>query len=313
MVALCVLTKTPITGYVLRAFDKFFNYGESEAVSLNWHDNNVTVLEKIDGSLIKIWYDRDNWHISTNGTINAFTCSCGENTNFGEVFTRVLRERYNYSSLDDFFHVLDMSYTYIFELISVQNPIVVQYNKEDIYYLGRRNIKTMREDRNGKPPHLPEPRHYNFNSLHDCLLTAHDLDASHEGYVCLDSHFNRIKIKGNEYLRLHRIRHNGHLTPTVVVELWQNDILDDYVTNFPHETTFIQSVIDKLETLMTTTQEAYDDTMSYHPSTRADLAKLAKRFNPLIMQYHFQMTDHKINNVIEFYQHVPTRIIVAHL
>ena len=28
--------------------------------------------KKIDGSLIKLWYDNNDWHISTNGTINAY-------------------------------------------------------------------------------------------------------------------------------------------------------------------------------------------------------------------------------------------------
>ena len=50
------------------AFDKFGNYGESYVPEIDWPTAMVT--EKIDGSLIKVWWD-GYWHISTNGTIDA--------------------------------------------------------------------------------------------------------------------------------------------------------------------------------------------------------------------------------------------------
>ena len=51
------------------AFNKFGNYGESYAPEIDW--NTAFVTEKIDGSLMKVWWDGD-WKISTNGTIDAF-------------------------------------------------------------------------------------------------------------------------------------------------------------------------------------------------------------------------------------------------
>ena len=38
------------------SFDKFFNYGEEHAAKLDW--DTVEVQEKIDGSLMKLWF---NW------------------------------------------------------------------------------------------------------------------------------------------------------------------------------------------------------------------------------------------------------------
>ena len=46
------------------AFNKFGNYGESYAPEIDWETAFVT--EKVDGSLMKVWWD-GNWHISTNG------------------------------------------------------------------------------------------------------------------------------------------------------------------------------------------------------------------------------------------------------
>ena len=48
-------------------FRKFFNWQESNADAIDW-SKGVDVLEKIDGSLMKLWYDRGEWHLSTNGT-----------------------------------------------------------------------------------------------------------------------------------------------------------------------------------------------------------------------------------------------------
>ena len=38
---------------VCRAMDKFFNWGESNAHSIEW--DSAAIQEKIDGSLIKVW------------------------------------------------------------------------------------------------------------------------------------------------------------------------------------------------------------------------------------------------------------------
>lgn len=46
-------------------YKKFFNFGEDCAATIDW--NTAKVQEKIDGSLISLyWYD-DSWHISSTG------------------------------------------------------------------------------------------------------------------------------------------------------------------------------------------------------------------------------------------------------
>src|SRR5574344_1881444 len=50
-------------------FKKFFNYHEPNAADIDW--DGARVLDKIDGSLIKLWFDNGCWHWSTNGNIDA--------------------------------------------------------------------------------------------------------------------------------------------------------------------------------------------------------------------------------------------------
>ena len=55
---------------VCHPFNKFFNYGEIFSDDVDW--NSSVVSEKIDGSLMKLWFDENKWHLSTNGSIDAY-------------------------------------------------------------------------------------------------------------------------------------------------------------------------------------------------------------------------------------------------
>ena len=54
---------------VCHPMDKFFNYGEVYASDIDWE--TAKVYEKVDGSLMKLWYC-DGWHLSTNGCVYAY-------------------------------------------------------------------------------------------------------------------------------------------------------------------------------------------------------------------------------------------------
>ena len=53
--------------------DKFFNHGERYAKKIDW--STARVQQKVDGSLIKVWYwnRKNKWVISTNGCIDAYS------------------------------------------------------------------------------------------------------------------------------------------------------------------------------------------------------------------------------------------------
>lgn len=72
---------------VCHPFDKFFNYGETFSENVDW--NSAVVSEKIDGSLMKLWFDENGWHLSTNGSINAYKTTFNDRGNtFGELFEK---------------------------------------------------------------------------------------------------------------------------------------------------------------------------------------------------------------------------------
>lgn len=72
-------------------FFKFMNAEEpdSDLNAIDWA--SASVQQKIDGSLIKLFFDRGKWHIATNGTIDAFKADLpsdvnAKHKNYGELF-----------------------------------------------------------------------------------------------------------------------------------------------------------------------------------------------------------------------------------
>lgn len=175
-------------------FRKFGNYAESYADEIDW--NSARVQEKIDGSIIKLWYDSkiNNWRFSTNGMITPLP-----------LFKRLIDAAIKYTNLD--FTILNKDYTYIFELISPDNQIVIKYDTATFYHIGTRNNKTGQEITENIG--IQKPKEYKLSSLHDCITAVQKLNINenkitHEGFVVVDKNYNRIKIKSPEYLMCHR-------------------------------------------------------------------------------------------------------------
>ena len=89
---------------VCRSLDKFGNWGESYAATkkIDW-SKSITVQEKVDGSIIRVWCWKGLWHVSTNGTIDAFKANCDDST-YGDVFYSIIKK---YTTVRAFFELLN--------------------------------------------------------------------------------------------------------------------------------------------------------------------------------------------------------------
>ena len=107
--------------YVCRPFKKFFNYGERWAAHIDWSYTLIT--EKIDGSLMKMWFHNGKWHLSTSGTIDAFKAPVNESKHtFGELFEFILcRDIQSFAEEVN----LDPNFTYLFEMVAPEARIVI--------------------------------------------------------------------------------------------------------------------------------------------------------------------------------------------
>lgn len=215
------------------AFNKFGNYGESYAPDIDW--DTAFVTEKIDGSLIKLWWDNE-WHISTNGTIDAFKAELNDvnMSNFGEYFLVALSKYY--SSFGSFVHGLETHRTYLFELVGPYNRVVVPYNEPDLYFLGARTNSSGEEFYcselvagalgMGK---FKRPVQYPLTSLNDCIKAAELKTWDDEGFVVADAHGNRVKIKSPAYVLAHFMRNNNVITRKHLIRVIIENEIEEFL------------------------------------------------------------------------------------
>ena len=217
---------------VCRPFDKFFNYGEQYCADIDWSTARVT--EKVDGSLCKLWFDKDVWHLSTSGTINAFKAPAGDTEyTFGDVFERALG-----GSVQRLGNGLDTSKTYMFELTSPETHVVVPYD-DGVYYLTCRDTKTGEEDFTvpdfDPSLKIKHPRVFDLKSLDDVLSVVSMMSKDEEGVVVNDAQSHRVKIKSPEYLMTARLMMNGQVTNKRLYQYIKDEKIDDFLAYVPNQ------------------------------------------------------------------------------
>lgn len=196
-------------------FRKFGNHNESYADSIDWE--SARVLEKVDGSIVKLWFDHKGgkWQFSTNATIRAEEAPV--DGAFGLTFGKVIMSAENYAEIP--FDSLDKHTTYIFELVSPETTVVVRYQTPSLYHIGtRHNITGLESDCDIG---IKKPASYPLTSLSECIHAAARLnrdedaptdDIRQEGFVVVDKAYHRVKVKSPDYLMMHRLHQVGTLS-----------------------------------------------------------------------------------------------------
>jgi RNA ligase len=214
---------------IARGFDKFFNYEETYGRDLiPLKVTEIIVQEKMDGSLGILFYYGGSWHMATRGSF------CSEQAVKG---LEMIESKYDLSG----FH---KKATYLCEIIYPENRIVVNYDSEKIMFLSAvvknkelswesckwlfaaSGIKT--EDIVDSEPVLE------FKESAYIALKNKNLE-NKEGFVVKFEPSNfRVKIKFEEYVRLHRI-----LTNFSNVDIWEilmrGEDLDRFLDQVPDE------------------------------------------------------------------------------
>lgn len=226
-------------GLLAYAFDRFFNLGEPGAAEIDW--SSAKVYEKYDGSLIKLFNYRERWFVSTSGSV----AGAGNVGSSGKSFAELFWETFDYND----YRVCDLNpnYCYVFELCASENRIVVNYDQAMLRLLAVR-------DRSDDFVELPlddfkfkfwVADSYDFGA--DNIVDAvNSRGANHEGFIVRDGNGNRIKVKSDVYVQLHRVRGNGEPDFS---ELYLNDDLDEFLLHFPEYGERFRPLLDRLDDL----------------------------------------------------------------
>lgn len=297
-------------------FDKFFNYGEPYAAEIDW--KTAKVREKIDGSLIKFWCDTYGlWHMSTNGSIDAFKAEISDNP-YGLTFGNIVERALGCNWLS-FCRELNPEYTYMFEVISPDTRVTVPYEYDGLYYLGQRHRGTMIEEYNYDPVWrnfgIYEPKVYHLSSLDDCISLVDEFTKDEEGVVVSDDNFNRIKVKSPEYLIAAHAANNGKLGLRTAIRLIREDKVDDFLAYAPMHRVKMEIIIAAYEDIR---DHFYDEFSKvrhivWMPKKEfvygAQLAKLTKDgFNFAMWAY-----DHRENNINDYMNLLTERSLIQRI
>lgn len=191
---------------VARPFLKFFNYGEADAGDLRLNQPCI-VTDKLDGSLGIIYPTPDGPAVATRGS---FTSEQAVHA------TAVLRDRYGSWAPRE-------GMTCLVEIIYPANRIVVDYQGlDDLCLIGQVDNATgvYRPRLPADWPGLRAQWFSQYQTLAQALV-ARDRDGR-EGLVCTFEDGTMLKLKQEEYVRLHRI-----LTGLTARTLWEYAAVND--------------------------------------------------------------------------------------
>lgn len=226
---------------VCRPFDKFFNVQEQYAADIDW--NTAKVLEKIDGSLIKLYWYNGKWTFATSSTCDATEASVAGYK--GVTYRDIIVRADNYSRIP--FDDLSKNRTYLFELVSPMTQVVIRYDKTSLYYLASFDNMTGEEVDVDLFEEFKRPRSFPLKTVDDCIRAAMELnrdseeDIKDEGFVVVDGQHRRIKIKSPAYIALHRAVTNKVFTVKRMTELYQQGAdLVKLAKDFPNEARIIK-------------------------------------------------------------------------
>lgn len=265
-------------------WSKFYNLGENEGTKLeNLPTDGFEVTDKLDGSLGILYKRSDGWAIATRGSFEGVQAAWATNylrTHYGDV---------------DF----GTATTLLFEIIYPENRIVLDYGRRaELVLIGARDLSDGTDYPYGALQYvaelygLPVVPAIDVQTLDDLIASQCTLTGI-EGWVIRFPNGLRVKVKCEEYLRLHKIIFG--LTPERVREA----VLADYntfIANIPEELrpgieTQAHAIIDAAKVEEQRVRGVYQNVRSVVGDTRKDFAMHVVRNHPNERALLFSLYD----------------------
>jgi hypothetical protein len=296
------ITETDIVGMtnvVSRSFDRFFNIGQQNT-SIDF-SKNITIFEKLDGSLINIFNYKGVWKTSTRSVWN------GENTinntvSFNSLVIKSLEEMG--TSFEELTSKLDSRFNYSFELLTPLNIVVVSHNNFSLRLIGCREIQSgLEKDIRSIDIGIPIPKIYDFNSVEDIIIFIEALeDHNFEGFVALTQDngvFHRVKIKSPKYLIAHRVATlatcNHHLMDMILQNI--DDDMIQYLSDYFKEKLFDIKI--KFNEYLVRSDKLFHE---YKALDRKEFALVILEHKDILAQHLFNMYTNKARSTLESVQ-----------
>jgi len=208
---------------------KFFNHHEGHAAAIDW--STARVYEKLDGSLMTLFHYAGEWRVASSGMPDAGgPVGGGWPHSFRELFWRVWGS-WGYGL------PIDTDHCFMFELMTPYNRVVVRHQEARLVLHGARNLRTGEEC---DPEHVAGQnawdgvKRFPFGSVEAVVESSHALNPlESEGYIVCDAAFNRVKVKGAQYVALSHLRDGITSSRRHLLEIARANEGSEFLSYFP--------------------------------------------------------------------------------
>ena len=287
-----------------QSFPKFWNYGESPELypcPLKFDDWEVTL--KIDGSTCIVDYINDQISMRTRGIFNYTTQQNAKD--FEQLFIL-------YPKAKDLVKK-HSQYSFIWEIVTPSNRIVINYDKVDFYFIGCIDKKTgilfseKQLDVFAEEAELLRPKKYLFESIEKLAKEIEGWEDAEGVVKTYNGGQSKVKLKAKRYLFLHKIM-SGIRSKKDIVENFINlqcpsesEMIEYYTKTYDFEiATEIQPEINKIcddyEKLKVKFKEVEQFVKSINLESfnrREMAAQIMHRFTDWRKSYAFAILDNK--------------------
>ncbi len=277
---------------VARPFDKFFNVDESEETRLDAllaRGGDVEITDKLDGSMVAVWYHDGSWHTSTRGSFTS---------------TQALAAAWWLAAHPQRLENVSLlkTTTLLCEWCAPDNRVVLKYDTPELIIIGARDLQTgMDYNHHGLQTigHLTGLRVTSLQTdTLDAFAAARVSSVGCEGWVARWPDGFRVKIKTADYLRLHKLVSGFSAARVRDVLLAAGDSWETYLADLPEE---FRTEAGRMAAVMqsaaaerlTALQASYARLKPLASDNRKAYALAVLQESPLDRPYLFSMLDGK--------------------
>ena len=294
------------------AFRKFFNAEEGNAAKIDW--NTAHVLEKLDGTLIQVYWDwhKNTWFAGTTGTAEGE----GEvnnklGTTFNDLFWDTINNKYTFNEC-----LLNKDLIYVFELTTPYNIVVKPHAESSVTILTIRNRETL-EELFGRDLEMvsislsvPLVKKFDLNvkDVGALLRTLEGMPWSDEGYVVVDAKFNRIKVKNPAYVHAHHLK--GKMGNHHIMGIIKTNEIEEFIATFKDREEEIRQLENSYNSLRDKLSNSWEELYLLRPKNITSQEK--KRFAMNVFEFvgknnlkefsgmFFSLNEGKVNSVSDY-------------
>jgi hypothetical protein len=244
---------------ISRPYDRFFNYGDGNAAQIDW--TTAKVYEKLDGSLMTLyWYDGE-WRVASSGTPDASGPVNNDSSGtFADLFWRTWNELGYQPPMQK------SLCCYMFELMTPANRVIVPHTENRLVLHG---VRQLIHDYPGFNYNELDPatiaatngwecvKSHPITSFEDCVRASEALNPMQcEGFIVVDAKFNRVKVKSPQYVALSHMKDG--FSNRRMIDLVKANEGSEFLSYFPEYQPLYEKIKTRYDNLVVELTEAYE-------------------------------------------------------